>query len=63
MHSVLAAAINGDGREKHRLTNDGTWTAVRLVPAFDHTYATRHHRRTLGDITIYHTLLNFGLPA
>ena len=61
--TAIETKIQRDGKEEHRLTDDGEWTAVRLVPAFDHTYATGHHRPTLGDITIYHTLLNFGVSA
>lgn len=58
-----AATIQGklerDPKETHQLTLDGAWRAIRLLPAFRHTYVTRHHRPTLGDISIYHTLLDF----
>lgn len=46
-------------REEYRYTDDGTWTPIRLTPFLEHTYFTRHRRPTLGNITIYHTLLSF----
>lgn len=55
--------IRRDATETHRLTSNGAWTAVRLVSGVEHTYVTRHHRPTLSDIAIYHTLLNFGVAA
>ncbi len=51
--------LQRDPKEKHRLTDDGAWIAIRLIPALEHTYSTRHNRPTLGNITIYQTLLNF----
>ena len=45
--------------EGHCLTGDGSWSAVRLIPAFEHTYSTRHDRPRLGHINIYHSLLDF----
>jgi hypothetical protein len=61
--NAIECKLRRDGREKHRLADDGTWTVVCLIPVLDHTYVTRHQRPTLGDINIYHTLLNFGVPA
>ena len=43
----------------HRLTADGAWVEVRLTADLEHTFMTRHTRPALGDITIYHTLLDF----
>ncbi len=48
-----------DPKENHRLTDDGAWTATDLTPQLNYTYVTRHHRQTLREITIYHTLLDF----
>ena len=59
----IQSKIQRDGTETHRLTDNGAWTAVRLVPVLEHTYVTRHHRPTLSDISIYHTLLNFGAAS
>jgi len=51
-----------DPKKKRLLTDDGAWTAIHLIPALDHTFSTRHSRPTLGNITIYHTLLDFRFP-
>ena len=51
--------LRREPREKHLLTDDGTWAAIRLIPALKHTYSTRHSRPTLGNVTIYYTLLDF----
>ena len=56
---AIESKLQRDGRETHQSTDDGTWTAVRLIRALDHTYVTRHCRPTLGEISVYHTLLNF----
>ncbi len=56
---AIERKLQRDPIDKHRLTDDGAWTAIRLIPALEHTYSTRHNRPTLGNITIYHTLLNF----
>ncbi len=48
-------------KDTYRLTDGGTWTAVRVVPVLKYTYATRHSRPALGDLTVYHTLLDFRL--
>ena len=56
---AIRRKLQRDPKEKHRLTGDGAWAAIRLIPALEHTYATRHNRPTLGNITIYHTLLSF----
>jgi hypothetical protein len=47
----------------HRLTADGVWARVRLIAELEHTYATRHARPTLRNITVYHTLLDFRSAA
>ncbi|MDZ7615851.1 MAG: hypothetical protein U1E05_02540 [Patescibacteria group bacterium] len=58
-----AARIGGklrpDAAGDHPLSADGAWTRFPLIAEFEHTYATRHTRPTLGNITIYHTLLDF----
>ena len=56
---AIQRKLQRDPKQKHRLTRDGGWTAVRLVPALQQTYSTQHRRPTLGDVTIYHTLLDF----
>jgi hypothetical protein len=56
---TIQGKVQRDPKENHQLTDDGFWTAARLIPALNHTYVTRHRRPTLGNITIYHTLLDF----
>jgi hypothetical protein len=60
-----AKAVEGkfqrDSKDTHRLTDDGMWTATRVVPMLKYTYATRHSRPELGNLTVYHTLLDFRL--
>ena len=56
---AIERKLQRDLKEKHQLTADGAWTAIRLIPVFKQTYSTRHNRPTLGNITIYHTLLDF----
>ena len=51
--------LQRDPKEIHRLTDDGIWMEVRLIPTLKCTYSTRHNRPTLGNISIYHTLLDF----
>ncbi|MDZ7619376.1 MAG: hypothetical protein U1E05_20440 [Patescibacteria group bacterium] len=55
-----AAKLRPDAAGDHRLSADGAWAGFPLIAELEHTYATRHTRPTLGNITIYHTLL--GLP-
>jgi len=57
--SKLQAGPPGD----HRLTADGTWAEARLIAELEHTYATRHTRPTMANITVYHTLLDFRSSA
>jgi hypothetical protein len=56
---AIRRKLQRDPKTKHRLTRDGAWAAIRLIPALEHAYATRHNRPTLGNITIFHTLLSF----
>jgi hypothetical protein len=56
---AIGSKVQSDPKENYHLTDDGMWTATRLIPLLKHTYATRHNRPTLGNITIYHTLLDF----
>lgn len=56
---TIERKLQRDPKKKHQLTADGDWTAIRLIPALKQTYSTRHNRPTLGNITIYHTLLDF----
>jgi hypothetical protein len=51
--------LHSDPPGSHRLTADGAWARVSLIAELEHTYATRHTRPTLGNVTIYHTLLDF----
>jgi hypothetical protein len=55
----IQGKMERDPKGNHRLTDDGKWTAANLTPQLAYTYASRHHRPTLCDITIYHTLLDF----
>ena len=55
----ISGKLQPDPPGNHRLTADGTWTRVSLIAELEHTYATRHTRPTLHNITIYHTLLDF----
>jgi hypothetical protein len=57
----IQGKLERDPKENHRLTDDGKWIAARLTPELKYTYATCHHRLTLGNITIYHTLLDFRI--
>ena len=57
--AAIERKLQRDPKEKHRLTDDGAWIAIRVIPALEHTYSTQHNRPTLGRITIYHTLLDF----
>ena len=56
---AIERKLQRDPKNKHRLTDDGVWSATRLTPSLEQTYSTRHTRPTLRDITIYHTLLDF----
>ena len=56
---AIQRKLQCDSKQEHRFTADGAWTAIRLIPALEHTYATRHKRPALGNIAIYHTLLVF----
>ena len=56
---AIERKLQHDPKDKHRLTDDGDWTAIRLIPRLQDTYSTRHNRPTLGNITIFHTLLDF----
>lgn len=55
----ISDKLQSDPQGNHRLTADGAWTNVPVIAAFEHTYATRHTRPNLRNITIYHTLLDF----
>ena len=55
---AIERKLQRDPKEKHRLTDDGRWTAVRLIPTLEYTYCTQHNRPTLGNIRVYHTLLD-----
>lgn len=55
----ISGKLQPEPRGNHQLTADGAWARVPLIAEFEHTYATRHARPTLGNITIYHTLLDF----
>ncbi len=55
----IGRKLHPDATGNHRLTADGAWATYPLVAEFEHTYATRHTRPTLGNIIIYHTLLDF----
>jgi hypothetical protein len=60
--NAIQQKLRREPKQKHRLTGDGDWTAIRLIPALEHTYTTRHSRPTLSNITIYHTLLDLRFP-
>ena len=55
----ISGKLQPDLPGNHQLTADGAWTRVPLTAELEHTYVTRHTRPTLGNITIYHTLLDF----
>jgi hypothetical protein len=55
----IGRKLHPDPPGNHQLTADGAWVGFPLIPEFEHTYATRHTRPTLGNVTIYHTLLDF----
>ncbi|HBO44277.1 MAG TPA: hypothetical protein DD670_10155 [Planctomycetaceae bacterium] len=55
----IGGKLHPDAPDNHQLTANGAWARVPLVDEFEHTYATRHARPNLGNITIYHTLLDF----
>jgi hypothetical protein len=55
----IGTKLHADAPGNHQLTADGAWTGFPLITEFEHTYATRHTRTNLGNITIYHTLLDF----
>ena len=55
----ISGKLQPDPQGNHQLTADGAWARVPLIAEFEHTYATRHTRPTLRNITIYHTLLDF----
>ena len=55
----IGSKLQPDPPGNHRLTADGAWARVPLIAELEHTYATRHTRPTLRNITIYHTLLDF----
>ena len=61
--TIIAETMGGklrpDAAGDHRLSAAGAWTRFPLIAELEHTYATRHTRPTLGNITIYHTLLDF----
>ena len=61
--NAIQSKILREPKENHRLTDDGMWVATRITRMLTHTYATRHNRPTLSDITIYHTLLDFRTHA
>ena len=56
---AIQRKLQRDPKQTHRLTRDGGWSAIRLIPALQQTYSTQHRRPTLGSVTIYHTLLDF----
>jgi hypothetical protein len=56
---AIERKLQRDPNNKYRLTDNGAWTPIRLTPALEHTYSTRHNRPALRNITIYHTLLDF----
>ena len=51
--------LRPDPPGNQQLTADGAWTKVPLIAELEYTYATRHTRPALPNITIYHTLLDF----
>lgn len=55
----IGRKLHSDAPGNHQLTADGAWAGISCIADFEHTYATRHTRPTLGNITIYHTLLDF----
>ncbi len=55
----IGRKLHPDAPGNHRLTADGAWAGFPLIAELEHTYATRHTRPTLGNIAIYHTLLDF----
>jgi hypothetical protein len=55
----IGRKLHPDARGNHQLTADGAWARSPLIAEFEHTYATGHTRPALGNITIYHTLLDF----
>lgn len=55
IHEKLTKAPKGT----YCLAEDGAWAPTRLLPTLKHTYSTRHRRPTLGNLTVYHTLLSF----
>lgn len=56
---AIARKLTKDHEGTYRLTDDGDWTPIGLTPALNDTYATRHERPALGNITVYHSLLAF----
>jgi hypothetical protein len=59
----ISRKLHHDPQGNHQLTADGAWARVPLIAGFEHTYATRHARPTLRNITVYHTLLDFRSDA
>ena len=57
----IGSKLRAEPPGSYCVTADGAWTEARLTADLDHTYATRHTRPTLGNITIYHTLLDFRI--
>lgn len=57
--NAIRSKVQRDPKRTHKLAEDGMWREFPLIAALKHTYATRHARPTLGNITIHHTLLDF----
>ncbi len=59
----IGGKLRAEPPGSYRVTADGGWTEARLTADLDHTYATRHTRPTRGNITVYHTLLDFRVAG
>jgi hypothetical protein len=52
-----------DDRQTSRMTEQSAWSPISIKGGPLAVYTTRHRRQQLGEIDIYHTLLDFRAPS